>query len=238
MYPELATPGECLDLAWTSRDAGFLTATLLGKLLPSYRCRFEIRASVLAALEGRRASPWPAQAGIWATWKAQDGAQPMPLALGRATPNPDLASKISPPAWACDPINAAYFEKFLALAEARKIPVFWLMPPLSPPVQALRTLHGTDDAYTRFARQALGRYPRVVVLDARRANYDESVYIDPIHLDGRGAKVLTGDLAPILADRLRDPGPAPRWVELPPFANRQGDEPARNIARAGQTPIR
>ena len=35
--------------------------SMLGKLLPSYKCRFEIRASILAAFRGRRASPWPAQ---------------------------------------------------------------------------------------------------------------------------------------------------------------------------------
>ncbi len=238
LYPDLATPAECLDLARTAGDHRFLAATLLGKLLPSYKCRFEIRASIKAAFEGRRASPWPAQSAIWATWKAQDGAQPMPLAEGRAAPNPGLVADLSPPGWACDPINAAYMEKFLDLADSRGIPVFWLMPPLSPAVHALRALNGTDDAYTRLAREALGRHPRVTVLDARRSGYDGWVYIDPVHLDERGAKVLTGDIAPIVADSLEGRGPAGRWVDLPPFAGRTGDEPARDVARAGQAQIR
>ena len=237
LYPDLATAGECLDLAWTARDPGFLHSTLLGKLLPSYKCRFEIRQSIRGALAGHRASPWPRQSALWATWKAQDGAQPMPSIGVPPAPNPALAANLSPGGWACDAINAAYCEKFLALAESRKIPVFWLMPPLSPDVHALRKLNGTDDAYTRFARLALGRHPGVVVLDARRSGYEGSVYIDPIHLDHRGARVLTGDLARVVADRLKDRGPAPRWVDLPPFAGRSVDETARDVARVGKMQI-
>src|SRR5947199_7563 len=44
-YPELATLRDCLDLAWASRDASFFGSLALGKLLPSYRWRFEIRAN-------------------------------------------------------------------------------------------------------------------------------------------------------------------------------------------------
>jgi hypothetical protein len=228
LYPELATVRDCLDLAWTARDPGFLSAALLGKLLPSYKDRFEIRESVKAALDGRRASPWPVQSAIWTAWKTQDGAQPMPSYGLGPFPNPGLVADLSPDHWECDPINAAYFEKFLALAGSRKIPVFWLIPPLSPEVHARRALHKSDDAYDRFVRAALGRHPGVVVLDARRSGYDNSLYIDVIHLGQQGAKVLTRGLATLVRDRLEGRGPSPRWVEMPAFDPRTSE-----VARAG-----
>ena len=62
------------------------------------------------------------------------------------------------------------------------------------------------------------RHPDVVVLDARGSGYDATVHIDAIHLDHRGAEVLSRDVAAVLADRLRRGGPAARWVDLPPYA--------------------
>ena len=227
LYSELAAD-ECLDLAWTARDSGFLSAVLLGKLLPSYKCRFEIRESVKAALDGRRASPWPRQSEIWARWKNEAGAQPMPPSPFDPVPDPGLVALLSPDHWECDPINAAYFERFLALAASRGVPVFWLIPPLNPALEARRAQTKADEAYDRFVRLALDRHPEVVVLDARRSGYDNSVYIDALHLDERGAKVLTGDLAALVSDRLQRMGPAPRWVEMPALGGR-----SRAVARAG-----
>ncbi len=231
LYPDLASVRDCVELAWTSNDAGFLSPTLLGKLLPSYKCRFEVRASVLAALDGRRASPWPALAMIWSTWKAEKGAQPMPTPAARPPINPGLVAGLTPSAWECDRLNATYLEHFLDLADAHEIPVVWLMPPLSPEVQARRATLGTDAAYSRFARAAQARHPGLAVLDARASGYDESVHIDSIHLDHRGAAVLSGDLAAALADRLSG-RPVPRWSDLPPRAGRTTDEPAPGVARS------
>ena len=99
--------------------------------------------------------------------------------------------------------------------------------PLSPEIHASRAVTGSDEAYDRFARAALDRHPDVVVLDARHSGYDGSVYIDAIHLDHRGAKALTNDVAALVDDRLKHKDPAPRWVELPAFAR------SEEVARAG-----
>jgi len=232
MYPEFASVRDCVDLAWAMREPGFASATLLGKLLPSYKCRFEIRASILAALRGRRASPWPAQAAIWATWKAQDGAQPMPSPPSKPPADPGMVAGLTPLAWHCDPLNAVYLDRFLALADAHAVPVVWLMPPLGPEIQASRARQGVDAAYDRFAREAMARHPTLAVLDARGSDYDGTVHIDPIHLDDRGATVLSGDVASALLGRL-DGSSADRWVELPPYAGRTGSEPTRAVARSG-----
>ncbi len=225
-YPELAGLGDCVDLARTAADADLLTSILLGKVLPSVRCRFEIRAGITGALEGRRASPWPASHRIWKTWDEQLGAQPMPKLPGPPMNNPPLVADLTPDRWACDPINADYFDRFLMLAQSRQIPVFWVMPPLSVEIESGRVAKGTAAAYSRFARDALTRFPNLVVLDARGAGYDDSVHIDPIHLSDLGASVLTGDIAGAILDRLEGRS-SNRWSALPPFAGRSEKESAR-----------
>ncbi len=220
-YPEMATARDCLDLAWTARDPDFFAATILGKLLPSCKCRFEIRAGIRAAFDGRRASPWPSQSAIWATWKHEDGAQPLHPMTEKWAADPVLVAAVSPDAWAVDRVNAVYCERFLGLAASRGIPVFWLIPPLSTEVRARRDLRGADASYSRFARAALESHPDLTVLDARGSGYD-SVHVDAIHIDRRGAAALTADLASVVADRLRGDHTAGRWVELPPFAGRLG----------------
>jgi hypothetical protein len=64
-------------------------------------------------------------------------------------------------------------------------------------------------AYNRLARAAQARYPNLGVLDARGSGYDASVHVDAIHLDVHGARVLTGDLAAVLADRVIEGARAP-----------------------------
>jgi hypothetical protein len=231
LYPELATTLEVGELAWISGDADFLASALLGKLLPSYKCRYEIRESVKAAFDGRRASPWPSQSAVWTTWKHQEGAQPMPSNGQGAAPNPGMALDLSPRGWECDPTNAAYVEKFLELAGSRQIPVFWLIPPLTPEVHAVRASQGSDEAYTRFVEATLTRHPDVVVLDARQSRYDRSLYIDPIHLGRSGAKVLSTDLGRLLAERMGSKAEAGRWVNLPHFDGRKGEVATGGMGR-------
>lgn len=239
-YSDLATVRDCFDLAWTSRDPDVAARTLLGKILASYKCRHEIRDSILGAFQGRRTSAWPAEAVVWKTWDAQDGAQPMPMMPWGFAYDPSLHASLLLDRWECDPFHAAYIEKFLSLAESRKIPVFWLIPPLSPQVHVSRRPIGTDEAYTRLVRAAMGRHPNVEILDARDSGYDDSVHVDVIHLEHRGAKVLSADLGAILADRVRGhrPPPADRWVALPAFSSRSGDEPVRDLARSGDPAVR
>lgn len=228
MYPELATPRECLELARLAGDPGFFEASVMGMLLPSYRCRFEVRESVKGALEGRRASPWPAQAAIWASWKAQDGAQFMPPSP-RPPADLSLVNDISPFDWHCDTINAAYVEKFLTLAESRQVPVFWLIPPISPEVQACRDARGTDAHYDRFARATLARHAEVTLIDARRLGFDGTAYFDPLHLNGAGATALSEALADRLVEGLTGRDQLERWVDIRGPATR-----VEGMARLGE----
>src|SRR5207248_9858887 len=52
-----ASPGECLDLAWSARDAVLPAMLSLAKYLPSYRYRHTARVAVLIALRGAPTKP-------------------------------------------------------------------------------------------------------------------------------------------------------------------------------------
>ena len=51
-FPEMLTPAELLDLTWRARDPARLAEFLIAGALPSARKRFEIRAAVMASIEG------------------------------------------------------------------------------------------------------------------------------------------------------------------------------------------
>ncbi len=232
-YAELATLGDCLDLAWGAHDAGFFGSLALAKLVPSYRWRFEIRGAVRASLLGRFVPSRPGTEILRQLWAEALGAQPMPEMPPRPPTPRVLVDGCSPPAWSIEPRNRRYLDRFLGLADRRGVTVFWLIPPLGPEVHARRAEVGADDAYARFARDRAAEHRSVVVVDARRSGYDDSVHIDHMHLDRRGARVLSADLAALLVDRLGAGPGRPNWLDLPALAGRTGpggDGPSRTLA--------
>ncbi len=240
-YCELATARDCVDLGWTSGDWSLTSRSLLGKVLSSYKRRYDIRTGIMAAFRGERASEWPRLSVIWATWADQAGAQPLPRMPWGYQFDPVMAQSLAVPNWSCDPFNASYIERFLSLAESKGIRVIWLMPPMSPSIAAIRKPFGADEAYDRFARSVLERHPGVEILDARNSGYDDSVHNDVLHLDHRGAKIMTADLSDVLAGMIRGrnaAAPADRWAALPPVNGRSGDEPARSLADSGGATVR
>lgn len=239
MYAELASWADCVDLARTAGDGNLGASLALHKLIPSVRCRFEIRRSVRAAFDGKRASPWPREWYMWASWKREQGAQPMGATPpGKSAANPDLVAGLTFDRWAIDPINAAYFERFVSLAEAHDIPVFWVIPPLGPEIEAGRAALGTAALYSQFALKAQARHPNLIVLDARRAGYDMGSHIDPIHLNEGGATTLSGDIGALIAAHLGGRLGVP-WADLPPYAGRGvGRSPVTEVAGRASRPAR
>ena len=225
-YPDLATVRDCFDLAWASHDPGFFGPAAASKALPSYHFRFEIRSRLRAALDGRGVSERASVVSHSMVWARESGAQPSEPGRNKHPQEDSLIDGISPRAWACQPLDRAYLERFLDLAESRRITVYWLLPPLSPGVHARRAERGSDALYDQFAREILAGHPKAVVLDARASGYDDSVHIDHLHLDRRGASVLSADVASVVLEGLaaRSPG-RPGWVDLPSFGGRTGDEP-------------
>jgi hypothetical protein len=214
ILPELATLGECAELATAIRDADFLARLALAKLLPSYRYRAQVRDNVSAAVAGREPVRNYERYIEARNTRVNRGAYHIPRVGydGKVDLN-DPA--LFPGAWACDAVSERYIHKFLELAETHAIPVFWLIPPISPATGSRREEIGAELAYTRFVKATTARHPNVSVIDARPAGYPLDSFVDSTHLNRFGAAALSGDLAEAIADRLTRPGPEPGyWVGL------------------------
>ena len=232
-WPELLGPREGLDLAWTARDAEFLATTVLAHWFPSIRDRFQIRTNVLAALRGETAGDL-----AWTTLtivRNKNKNRGALVASKNSKYQGDIAIPMAagflPESWTCDPVNEVYIRRLLDLAQARGITVYWLIPPVTPALQARREQKGLDALYTQFARGFLDRYANLVVLDAQRSGYGASVFLDPAHLDRLGACTLSADVGDLLRARAgSEPGGA--GSHCPPIGN------ARPVSRWRTSPNR
>ena len=153
-WPELLGPREGLDLAWTARDAEFLATTLLAHVFPSIKDRFQIRSNVRAALRGEKSDDL-----AWNTLtisRNKNKNRGALVAIRNTKYQGEISSPMAagflPESWACDLVNEVYIRRLLDLARSREITVYWLIPPVSPELQARREQKGLDALYTRFAR--------------------------------------------------------------------------------------
>lgn len=221
LWTELADYGELLDLAWTARDAGFFASTVVGKTLPSARMRFEVREGVLAALRGEYASArWEILPKVW-NWRRNLGADIQPPVS--PTPEGVVAylneTHYRPTSWACNPVNAAYVERFLTLAGSRGIPVFWLLPPAQPEVQSRRDGYGFSADFERYFHGLVKRHANLTVLDGRHCAYPPQALMDMTHLNRTGACAFSASVGDVLRDCLTSAAPANfgRWIALPHY---------------------
>jgi hypothetical protein len=226
-WTELLTLRECAELAYSERDASYFLSLVLGKALPSYKTRWQLRAFVLAALAEQ---PLPTKAMAVTFWRnsnvnkgaivASDGSKP---------PWPDednLAATYYPPAWDIHPTNAVYMRKFFALAAEHHIAVLWLLPPIRAEFQARREQRGCEEIYLRRAAEPLAQYPNLVLVDARHAHFPDTVFSDPSHLVRSGALALSAGLAEVVGSVLDRPDlVASRVIALPGFRSIALDPP-------------
>ena len=215
---------ESLELARDARSASLLVEILLGRLLPSYRDRLEIREAVRSAILGEEAPTFATNRLALRNWGINRGAHlnssrvPFPGDV-----SPEIHKKLLSDAWKCHRVNASYVDRILSLAEARQIPVYWLIPPLSPQLQARREQSGVDSAFVALVASMQAKHPGVTVVDGRHSGYDNSTFADHNHLNGRGAIAMSRDLATILGEG------RPRWVDLPRFVDRPGAFPIEDV---------
>ena len=141
----------------------------------------------------------------WRNWNANRGAYV--LADQADTPGDDPAWSNSAraghlsAAWTCHPVNDAYVRRFLDLADAHGVPVFWLLPPTHPELQARRERFGWDADYIGYLRRLQKSYPRLTVIDGRHAgtprkrSSTSSTWAGPppsIYTDSVGAVIRDG----------------------------------------------
>ena len=228
-WSELLSIADQFDLAWTTRDPDLFVRLTVSRLLPTFRSRHEIRA----ALRGNGAHALFQAAQYLRNARRNCGAivnDPVPsTSLSLPANNPHTRALFEN--FACDPVNAAYLERFVALAEGRGITVYLLVPPVALEGQQYAEESGFDAAHTSFVRSLKRRHPGVTVLDARRSGYGREVFLpDLIHLDRFGATVLSDDVASVLARSSID-GPS-GWVRLPNYRARSIDAPVEDIAES------
>ncbi len=234
-WPDLLDPADCLDLAWTARDASFFAATMLARYLPSVGARAEIRAAIVAAFQGQTHSNrsnllahrrnLDRNAGAFV--RRREGPYD-----GQVTPY--LAGMYLHPYWSANPVNERYLRRLLDLCSTRGIQVYWLIPPVVPDLQIRRESLGLDAAYDRFAQRIQRKYTRLVVLDARRSGYEAPVFGDAAHLDVPGAMALSAEVGRIIKAGRVDSTTEPRWVALPKYRDQPNEARLEDIAQSAR----
>ncbi|HEV3122616.1 MAG TPA: hypothetical protein VGY53_11965, partial [Isosphaeraceae bacterium] len=217
------------ELSSIAHDAGLFARVALGCALPSVNARTEIRSVILANLSGHRVNIFDEIAAHRRNWNLNKGAMVLPKNphnLDDADPTNRLLSSEH---WQCHIVNAVYLKKLLSLAANRGIPIFWVLPPAIPQVQARRERQGYDAAYVRFVRTVQARYPSLVVLDARHSGYGHTLFTDALHLDHEGAGRLSAQVADALDCSLNHHTEGPRWVSLPTASTAPLDIPLEDL---------
>jgi hypothetical protein len=218
---------EAVELCRAAGDPELFARIGLAKVLHSYKNRFEIRGNILSALRGQEITIHKVVSMLSLNWQANVGAQINPKSDWPQPPEPP--SEAQPGTWVCDPVNRAFMERFLELAERSGVAVFWIMPPVSPNSQAHLHFWGEEGRYDGFVREIRSRHPSVVVIDGRRSGYDRSVFTDDVHLDRDGAIAYSASLAGCLERYFADPLAFPRVVKLPGYRTTATDVPVEDI---------
>jgi hypothetical protein len=211
-YPwaDLLTFREALELAWTARDPDLLAMTVLSRTLHSVKGRFQVRRHVTKKLRGERNEAAMIVAINERNWNRNDGGQAQAPHDFKVAPPP--IGPPHPPRWRCHPVNQRYLHRFLDLAAARSIPVYWLLPPYSPVTQAYLEHQGVEATYEQFISQTQARYPNLVVVDGRHSGYDVTAFFDDAHVNRNGGSAVSAAVADIIASK-----PPRSWINLPRY---------------------
>lgn len=251
-WANLVGPWDAWQLARDDRNPAFFGLHLAHYLIPSVRLRLDLRTMVVGQVSGAPPAPEVSWGAIVRRQHAVNlGGVYRPPSHAKTGPDPFPNGVLPlyedvvcyPAGWTPYPTNLVYLDKFLALAASRKIPVFFVVPPIHPGVQAGRERRGLDATYIELVRKIHDRYKTVTVIDGRHAGFEHKVFADSHHLDLEGAAALTDSLARVIGPRLDGTGAGDRWVALPPYADPAAWPPIENmdesrLALARQAPRR
>ena len=226
-------PIESFDVAWNYGMPDLFARFVLARAFPTIRCRGQVRAHVLAALNGRDDSTREGNAPIRRNWQVNHGGILLARQPGfQGDVSAEFGCDLLNPQWRSEPDNSRYVERFLKLAQARDIPVFWIVPPNANRVLAFRREHGLAEPYSGFIRRAMDRFSNLRVIDARDSAFSDQVFVDPVHLDRQGASVLTTEVAGVLRRTLTPGPPVPRWVTLGPYRESPALPPLEDVEQS------
>jgi hypothetical protein len=225
-WEEIVTARECFEISGLTRNRSFLLSMIVGRLIPSLRSRLEIQTNVLAAVRGERDRIGAINRILLRNWTANQGANvAATVSPDQGSVRSDVERRLHPSSFHVDPTNTEGMERLMRLAEDHDIPVFWLLPPLSPALQALRDQSGSEARYEQFVRSFIARYRRrLTVLDVRRAGFPSTFFVDETHQNRAGAIALSRAVAKAIGTILgrSQPASSSGWVAL----SIPADEPA------------
>src|SRR5262249_38407091 len=153
-----------------------LVEIVLGRLIPTFRARLEVRGAIIAALRGEDSPMRLINQICRRNWLVNRGANvaarnPAFLGAVSATQHKTLLSHL----WYCHRATAAYVRRLPDLTAERGIRVYWLLPPVSPELQARREQTGAEAGYLRFVGAFERAYPHLTIVDGRHAGYGPEV---------------------------------------------------------------
>jgi hypothetical protein len=217
-WQEVLTLRESLDLASADRHFTLFVKVLVGRVLPSFRSRHEIRGALVAALRGEASPLRSINQVCQRNWRANSGANVAAKNPGfTGVVDPEQRRNLHTNIWHTHRANTTYLTRILELTRERGIPVYWLLPPLAPALQAQREESGAEKGYEKFIGSMQARFSHLTVVDGRHSGYEPRLFVDATHLDGQGANTLSGDLARLLKRELSASSHANRWLPLPAY---------------------
>lgn len=234
-WPEVLRLGEAVELAWHVGDPNFLAATTLAWAFPSIKARHEVRAHLMARLEGKEPPAGHNNLVLLRNWNANQGAQVMPATAPAAEAVATLdgpAADLPEGEYLPNPFMDVYVGKFLDLARDHKVPVFWVFAPLSPAILTMQHNTGFERFATDCANTIQKRYANVIVVDARRSGYSTGAFLDATHLNVTGNASLSEDLGAVIAERLSGKARGSRWVFLPKYRPRSPNPSTEDFQRS------
>ena len=220
-WGDLLTLRESADLLWNSGDLPLFARTSLLRAFPSYRHRSQTRAAILAALRGQVVHAKRYNDLLRQAYERSGAALLLPIQ--DQVRGPESASNAGQhrSAWKPHRCNATYVRRLLQLAEDNGITVAWLLPPTSPEWLARRRAMNAEAPHEAYVRAMSEKFPSIVVIDGRDAEYPSTAFKDLTHLHVGGASELSLGLAAILPRFLRVDGSreseSPRWLKLPRY---------------------
>ncbi len=224
-----------LALLGRTRDPSMVASLIVHGLLGSIVARETIRSALGLRSESSEYVDRLGREGIEdlvVGWTRNQGAQLAPreyVPVAGSLPTPYLGHGWR---WAPNPVHAYFVDRFLAMAQEREIPVYWVIPPADAAWLDRNEGVGTVGAYREYVRGLLGRFEVLTVLDAQKARWERRWFRDPIHLNRDGAVRLSGLVAEAIADGRGARSSADRWIAMD-----QRDRPRPTDDRLASGPI-
>lgn len=224
LWPYILSLRECAELAWDERDLSFFTSMALARLVPTVRYRFPLRTCIKNVLNSVKNTAYSHTYITGRLWRVNRGAIPTPGRRGNLPVIPEWGKSYFGK-WRCAKTNGIYILKFLELAQKKHIRVYWMLVPIEPDLAAWCERTGFEAEQTRFLRALQARFPNLVVVDGRSANYDPGVFWDRHHLEKQGAIAFSIELGNLLRHDLAQGSHSGRWIELPRYRAHVADFP-------------